>query len=50
MMFSLWGRGAELLIDSKTLALNDQIRIFATLLCDVGVGYPAAFAVSAAVT
>jgi hypothetical protein len=45
MTFCIWGRGVELLIDSKTLALNNQIRIFANLLCDVGVRYPAAFAV-----
>jgi hypothetical protein len=44
------GRGVELLIDSTTLALNNQVRIFANLLCDVGVRYPAAFAVTAPVT
>jgi hypothetical protein len=44
------GRGVELLIDSTTLALNNQIQIFATLLCDVGVRYPAAFAVTAPAT
>jgi hypothetical protein len=47
---ALWGRGVELLIEAKTLALNNQIRIFANLLCDVGVRYPAAFAVTAPVT
>jgi Phage capsid family len=50
MTFCLWGRGIELLIDSVTLALNNQIKIQANLLCDVGVRYPAAFAVTAAVT
>jgi hypothetical protein len=50
MTFCLWGRGIELLIDSVTLALNNQIKIHANLLCDVGVRYPAAFAVTAAVT
>ena len=50
MTFCLWGRGVELLIDAVTLAPNNQIRIFASLLCDVGVRYPGAFAVTAAVT
>jgi len=45
----LWGRGVELLIDAVTLALNNQIKIYATLLADVGVRYPAAFAVTAPV-
>jgi hypothetical protein len=40
LTFVLWGRGIELLIDS----------IHANLLCDVGVRYPGAFAVTAAVT
>ena len=50
MTFCLWGRGVELLIDSVTLSLNNQVRIFATLLVDVAVRYPAAFAVTAPVT
>jgi hypothetical protein len=50
MTFCLWGRGVELLIDSVTLAVNNQIKIHANLLCDVGVRYPGAFAVTAAVT
>jgi hypothetical protein len=50
MTFCLWGRGVELLIDSVTLALNNQIKIHANLLADVGVRYPGAFAVTAAVT
>jgi hypothetical protein len=50
MTFCLWGGGVELLIDSTTLALNNQVRIFANLLCDVGVRYPATFAVTAPVT
>lgn len=50
MTFAIWGRGVELLIDAVTLALNNQVRIFSSLLCDVGVRYPAAFAVTAAVT
>jgi hypothetical protein len=49
LTFCLWGRGVELLIDAVTLALNNQIRIFATLLADVGVRYPGAFAVTAPV-
>jgi hypothetical protein len=44
--FSIWGRDVELLIDPLALALNNQVRIFANLLCDVGVRYPAAFAVT----
>jgi hypothetical protein len=44
------GRGVELLIDPVTLALTGQIKIYANLLCDVGVRYPGAFAVTAAVT
>jgi hypothetical protein len=34
-MFCLWGRGVELLIDPLSLALNNQVRMFANLLCDV---------------
>jgi putative transposase len=36
MTFCLWGRGVELLIDSVTLALTGQIKIYANLLADVG--------------
>jgi hypothetical protein len=50
LTFCLWSRGIELLIDAVTLALNNQVRIFASLLADVAVRYPAAFAVTAAVT
>ena len=50
MTFCLWGRGVELLIDSVTLALSNQISIFASLLADVAVRYPAAFVVAATVT
>jgi hypothetical protein len=35
MTFCLWGRGVELLIDSVTLALTGQIKIYANLLADV---------------
>jgi len=48
MTFCLWGCGVELLIDSVTLALSNQVRIFASLLADVAVRYPAAFGVTAA--
>jgi hypothetical protein len=50
MTFCIWGRGVELLIDAVTLALNNQVKIYANLLCDVGVRYPGAFAVTAPVT
>jgi hypothetical protein len=50
LTFCLWGRGVELLIDAVTLALNNQIKTYANLLCDVGVRYPNAFAVTAVVT
>jgi hypothetical protein len=45
----IWGRGVELLIDAVTLTLNNQTKIYATLLADVGVRYPGAFAVTAPV-
>ena len=47
MTFCIWGRGVELLIDPLTLALNNQVKIYANLLCDVGLRYPGAFAVTA---
>ena len=50
MTFCLWGRGVELLIDSVTLAVNNQIKIHTNLLCDVGIRYPGAFATTAAVS
>ena len=50
MTFCIWGRGVELLIDAVTLALNNQVKIYANLLCDVGVRYLGAFAVTAPVT
>ena len=50
LTFCLWGRGLELLIAGVTLALNNQIKIYATLLADVGVRYPGAFAVTVPVT
>jgi hypothetical protein len=46
MTFCVWGRSVELLVDPLSLALNNQVRITATLLCDVGVRYPGAFAVT----
>jgi hypothetical protein len=50
LTFCLWGRGVELLIDSVTIALTGQIKIYANLLADIGVRYLAAFAVIAPVT
>ena len=50
LTFCLWGRGVELLIDPVTMGITNQIKIYASLLADVGVRYPAAFAVTAAVT
>ena len=50
LTFAIWGRGVELLIDQVTAALTGQVRIFATLLCDIGVRYPSAFAVTATVS
>jgi hypothetical protein len=46
MTFCVWGRSVELLVDSISLALNNQFRITATLLCDGGVRYPGAFAIT----
>jgi hypothetical protein len=50
MTFAIWRHNVELLIDTITLTLNNQVRIFASLLPDVAVRYPAAFAVTAPVT
>ena len=50
LTFCLWGRGVEILVDHLALALTGQVKIYATLLADVGVRYPGAFAVTAAVT
>jgi hypothetical protein len=50
MTFCICNRAVELLVDSVTLALNGQVRITANLLCDIGVRYPGAFAVTAPVT
>jgi hypothetical protein len=50
LTFAIWGRGVELLIVAVTLALNNKIKIYATLLADVGVRYPGAFAVTVPVT
>jgi hypothetical protein len=46
LTFCLWGRSVELLVDAVTMALTGQIKIYATLLADVGVRYPGAFAVT----
>jgi hypothetical protein len=50
MTFCLWGRGIELLVDPLSSALNNQVRITATLLADVAVRYPTAFAVTVPVS
>jgi hypothetical protein len=50
LTFAIWGRGVELLVDAVTMALTGQIKIYATLLADVGVRYPGAFAVTVPVT
>jgi hypothetical protein len=49
MSFCLWGRSVELFVDAVTMALTGQIKIYATLLADVGVRYPGAFAATAPV-
>ena len=41
VMLPLSRCSVELLIDSVTLVLNNQVRIFASLLADVAVRYPA---------
>jgi hypothetical protein len=43
------GLRVEFLVDAATLAPNNQIKICATLLADVGVRYPGGFAVTAQV-
>jgi hypothetical protein len=50
LTFCLWGRGVEVLVDPFTLVANHQVRLMSSLFCDVGVRYPGAFGVTAAVT
>jgi len=50
MTFCIWVRGVELLIDAVMLSLNNKVKNYANLLCDVAVRYPGAFAVTAPVT
>jgi hypothetical protein len=50
LTFALWNRGVEILVDQVTMALTSQVRIFATLLCDVWVRYPSALAITAPVS
>jgi hypothetical protein len=50
MTFCLWGRSVELLVDAVTMALTGQIKIYASLLADVGVRYPGTFAVTVPVS
>jgi hypothetical protein len=49
MTFAIWGRGVEILVDQYSLALTGQDKLYASLLADVGVRYPGAFAVTAPV-
>jgi hypothetical protein len=37
LTFCLWGRAVELLVNHFSLALTGQVKIYATLLADVGV-------------
>jgi hypothetical protein len=50
MTFCLWGRGIEIRVDQYSMALTGQVKLYASLLADVGVRYPGAFAVTAPVT
>jgi hypothetical protein len=50
MTFCLRGRGVEILVDQFTMALTGQIKVYASLLADVGMRYPGAFAVTAPVS
>jgi len=48
--FCLCGRGIEVLVDPFSLSQNNQVKLMASLLCDVGVRYANPFVVTAAVT
>jgi hypothetical protein len=50
MTIAIWSRSVELLVHPLSLVLNNQVRIIATLLADVGGRYPGAFAVTDAIT
>ena len=50
LTFCVFGRGVEILVDPFTLSQSNQVKLISSLFCDVGVRYPAAFAVTAAVT
>jgi hypothetical protein len=50
MSFAIWGRGVEILVDQVTMALTGQVKIYASLLADVGIRYLNAFAVTAPVS
>jgi hypothetical protein len=43
MAFLFWGRSVELLVNQYSLADLDKVKISATLLCNVGIRFPAAF-------
>lgn len=49
MTFCVWGRGIEILVDPFSLADSNQVKLKSALFADVGVRYPNAFAVTAAV-
>jgi HK97 family phage major capsid protein len=44
MTFLFWGRSIEVLVNPYTLADQAKIKLDATLLCNVGIRYPSAFA------
>jgi Phage capsid family len=50
MTFCFFGRGVEVLVDPFSLSQSNQVRLMSSLFCDVGIRYPNAFAVTAAVT
>jgi hypothetical protein len=50
LTFCFWGRSIEILIGPFTLNQNNQVKLMSSAFVDVGVRYPAAFGVTAAVT
>jgi hypothetical protein len=43
LTFCVWGRSIEILVDPYTLSQNNQVKLMASLFCDVGVRYPRCF-------
>jgi hypothetical protein len=39
LTLAVWGRGVEILIYQVTMALTDQVKIYASLLANIGVRY-----------